>query len=212
MSFTMLLLASMTVTSHLKAATHSRAHVRFAGMYVEGCSCAPPCPCEIVGLSMGCQGVGGFSIASGEFDGADLSGVKFAYATTPGDWVVCYVDAPTASKRAAGAALAKAAFGGWGKMGPVKDASIAIHGSGGTYTLSVNGGRTMSLTTKPFFGLDKTKPITYSNINSVMHPKVMQAKTVSCTFHDGDKAFHIKGTNAYYNPALKVNGALGAGG
>ncbi len=28
------------------------------GLYVEGCSCAPPCPCELVGVAMGCEGVG----------------------------------------------------------------------------------------------------------------------------------------------------------
>src|SRR5450631_2816929 len=100
--------------------THHAGAVQFTGMYVEGCSCSAPCPCEITGLSMGCQGVGGFSIAHGSFEDADVSGVKFAYATTPGDWVICYVDAPDAARRTAGAALAKAAFGGWGKMGEVK--------------------------------------------------------------------------------------------
>lgn len=185
--------------------------VKFDGMYVEGCGCSAPCPCEIVGIKMGCQGVGGFSISHGSFQGADVSGVRFAYATTPGDWVVCYVDAPTASKRAAGAALAKAAFHGWGKMGDVKSAPIAIHGSAGRYTLTVSGGKIMSLKTEPYLGLDKSKPIVYSNINSVLHPSVMQAKTTTCTYHDGDKSFELKGSNAYYNPALRVHGVLAGG-
>ena len=68
-----------------------------------------------------------------------------------------------------------------------------------------------SHTTEPFFGLNKSKPITYLNINSVMHPTVMRAKTVVCTFHDGDKTFELKGSNAYYNPAMKVHGVLGGG-
>jgi len=95
-------------------------------------------------------------------------------------------------------------------MGPVKNAPIAITGSGGTYTLSVDGGSVMSLKTVPFPGLDKGKPITYSNINSVMHPVVMQAKTASCSYHDGDKTFTLKDSNAYYNASLRANGVLGA--
>jgi hypothetical protein len=182
--------------------------IRFDGMYVEGCSCHPPCPCEITGLEEGCQGVGGFSITRGTFEGKDLSGVKFAYATAPGSWVTCYVDAPTQAKKAAGTALVKAAFGGWGKMGPVKAAHIGIQGSGGTYKLTVDGGSIMSLKTGPYPGLDKSRPITYSNINSVMHPVVMQAKTITCDFHDGDKTFNLKDSNAYYNPAIRVKGKL----
>lgn len=188
--------------------SHAGSRVQFDGMYVEGCSCAPPCPCEIVGLEMGCQGVGGFVISRGALQGADLSGVKIAYATAPGSWVNCYVDAPTEAKRRAGTALAKAAFGAWGKMGPVRVVPISIKGAKGTYALTVDGGRIMSLKTAPFSGLDPAKPITYSNINSLMHPVVMQAKTTACTFHDGERTFTLKGTNAYYNAKLKVNGVL----
>ena len=206
MNFGILAIASLGIGMHSKGA------LQFTRMYVEGCSCAAPCPCEITGLSMGCQGVGGFAISHGTFEGADVSGVKFAYATTPGCWVICYVDAPTKAKRTAGAALAKTAFGGWGKMGDVKTAAIALAGSHGKYTLTVDCGTTMSPTTEPFFGLDKSKPMTYSNIHSVLHPTVIQAKTVSCKFHDGDKTFSIKGTNAYYNSAIKTQGVLGAGG
>ena len=198
----------LITTALLISGSHAKLPVQFDGMYVEGCSCSPPCPCEITGLNMGCQGVGGFAISRGTFQGQDLSNVKIAYATAPGDWVACYVDAPTDAKRSAGAALAKAAFGAWGKMAAVKTAPIEITGSQGSYTLTVDGGRVMSLKTAPFPGLDKGKPITYSNINSVMHPVVMQAKTVSCTYRDGDKTFTLKDSNAYYNPALKANGVL----
>ncbi len=202
----------MSVAMLIIALAGSSAHngsLRYDGMYVESCSCPAPCPCELTGISMGCEGVGAFSIASGRFEGADLSGVKFAYATKPGSWVQCYVDAPTKEKRAAGAALAKSAFKDWGKMGAVKDAKIDITGSAGKYTMMVDGGKIMALTTSPVNGLNKKKPMTYSNINSVLHPVVMQAKTVKCAYHDGDKKFDLKGTNAYYNPTIKANGKLG---
>src|SRR5579859_2570557 len=150
MSLGMLLVALTGLTPH-------KAMVHFDGMYVEGCSCSPPCPCEITGVKMGCQGVGGFAIKHGTFEGSDISGIKLAYAVAPGDWVICYIDAPTAAKKKAGAALAKAAFNAWGKMEPVKNAPISIHGSGGKYTLTVGGGEIMKLTTTPWAGLNKSK-------------------------------------------------------
>ncbi len=39
-----------------------------------------------------------------------------------------------------------------------------------------------------------------------MPPVVMQAKTVTCTFHDGGKTFSLKGSNAYNNASMRVNG------
>lgn len=182
--------------------------LEFEGMYVEGCSCMAPCPCELTGLAMGCEGVGAFSFGRGKFNGADISGVKMAYATAPGDWVVGYVDAPSEAKRKAGAALCKAAFGAWGKMGDVKSAKISITGSKGNYILNVNNGAVMTLKTEPTLGGNKMTPITYSNINSVLHPTVMQANAVSCTFNDEGHKFEIHGRNGYFNSSLKVNGKL----
>lgn len=185
-----------------------KAAIKFKGMYVEGCSCSAPCPCELVGVRMGCEGVGAFQFDRGTFAGKDLSGVKMAYAVVPGEWVKCYVDAPTAAKRAAGIAMAETAFKDWGTMLKSEAAKIAITGKAGKYTVTVNGGSVMKLTTEPAIGLDKKGPIQISNINSVLHPTVMQGKTVLCTFNDDGKSFEVKGTNAYFNPMLNVDGAL----
>jgi hypothetical protein len=174
------------------------------GRYVEGCSCGMPCPCELTGVQMGCEGVGGFEISSGSINGMKLDGVKIAYATAPGKWVTCYVDAKTEAGRMAGETLCKAAFSTWGEMGPVKTATITISGKPGEYTLKVDGGAVAELTTTSVSGGDKKGPMVYSNINSPLHPVVMQAKTVKCTYSDEGKSFTVEDGNAYFNSSLKV--------
>jgi hypothetical protein len=186
----------------------AKASIKFSGKYVEGCNCAPPCPCELVGVRMGCEGVGGFEVTKGTFNGKDISGIRFAYAVVPGEWIKGYVDAPTAAKRNAGMELVKAAFKDWGKMLPPAAAKVSITGSGGRYTLTVNGGSIMKLTTEPVLGLDKKSPITISNINSVLHPIVKQGRVVKCSYSDDGKSFEIEGTNAYFNSSLSINGSL----
>lgn len=184
--------------------------LHFEGYYLEGCSCSAPCPCELTGVAMGCEGVGGFYFRRGTFGGQEISGVRMAYAVAPGSWVICYVDAPTEAKRAAAASLARTAFASWGKMEAVKAASIQLSASNGNLSMKINGGAICTLIAKPVLGLDKKNPIKISNINSVLHPEVWQATVVSCTFNDGDHQFEIKGSNAYYNPVLKVSGTLSA--
>lgn len=182
--------------------------LRMNGVYVEGCSCAPPCPCELTGVAMGCEGVGFFSIQNGSFAGASVSGVRFAYATKPGDYVIGYVDAPNAAKRKAGENLIRTAFKDWGKMEAVRSAKIAITGSGGTYSATVDGGKVCSLTTKPILGSDKRHPIVIDNINSPLHPQVKQGRIVKCSYTDGDHHFDIEGQNAYFNDRLNVKSQL----
>src|SRR5438094_8023468 len=63
-----------------------------AGTYVESCSCAPPCACEMIDLEHGCQGVGAIAFTSGRYMNTDLAGAKIAYATLPGSWVRLYLD------------------------------------------------------------------------------------------------------------------------
>src|SRR5690349_19446190 len=72
-----------------------------AGTFVEGCSCSAPCPCELVGLKMGCEGVGFLALTGGKYDNIDLTGAKIAYAAAPGTWVRLYVDAKDAKQKAA---------------------------------------------------------------------------------------------------------------
>lgn len=190
------------------APAHGKGDVQFVGLYVEGCSCAPPCPCELTGVAMGCQGVGGFEIRKGTFEGKDISGIRVAYATAPGDWVACYVDAPTPAKRKAGDAFATAAFTAWGKLAPMQHGKIMISVVRGKGMLSVNDGKVMSLTTAPILGGDKKTAMKFSNINSVLHPIVMQGKVVKGNYNDLGHEFELKGSNAYFNPTVIAKGKL----
>ncbi len=180
----------------------------FQGMYVEGCSCNAPCPCELTGVQMGCEGVGFFSFTSGSYNGKSLSGTRGAYAVKPGDYLVIYVDAPNDAKRKAVSDFMKAAFKDWGKLEGVESAKIKISGKGGSYVCTVGDGSEMTLTTKPVLGGDKKTPMTYSNINSQMHSTVMQAKVVKCTFKRGSHKFELKDSNAYFHPSLNSKGSL----
>lgn len=179
-----------------------------AGTFVEGCSCSAPCPCELVGVKMGCEGVGALAFTGGKYDGVDLAGAKVAYATVPGTWVRLYVDAKDAKQKAAAKAFATAIYSAFGKIEATKDAKIAIGGAGGKYTTTVDGGKVFKLTTEPVLGGDKKTPLVYSNINDPLHSTVMQGKTISCTFKDGNRSFTIKGTNSYFNPGFKSSGNI----
>ena len=153
---------------------------------------------------MGCEGVGAFQFDSGSFSGMNISGCKMAYAVAPGDYIVFYVDAPNAAKHKAVDDLCKTAFKGWGKM-TFRTGKIAIHGSNGGYSFDVDGGKVMSLKMSPTLGADKKSAMTYSNINSAMHPTVMQGKVLSGMFSGEGKSFTLKDTNAYFNNRLNVN-------
>ena len=48
------------------------------GLFIEACSCDIPCPCDLVGLAHGCEGVGFLKISSGEYQGEKLDGVTIA--------------------------------------------------------------------------------------------------------------------------------------
>lgn len=117
------------------------------------------------------------------------------------------VDAP-ASKRAAAIGFMKAALAGFGKIESARPAKIAISGSRGSYTGTVDGGKVMTLKTAPVLGLDGKTPLTYSNIHDAVHPTVMQGKIVSESFSDGGHTFNSKGTNAFFNAHLRSSGKL----
>jgi hypothetical protein len=179
------------------------------GTFVEGCSCSPPCTCELLEqVEMGCQGVGTISISSGSYNGVDLSGVKIVYATTPGKWVRLYVDSKNDKQRESATEFAKAYYKDFGPMESVSAASIELTGDNGKYSVKVDGGKIMSLETEPMLGGDGKTAVTYSNTHSKLNPTVMQGKTISGTFSDGERKFELKGTNSYFNTHMKSSGSL----
>lgn len=197
-------------TLALTAQAGGGAKHRFAinGSYVEGCTCAAPCKCELSGVEMGCQGVGAFNFTGGTFDGKSVAGVRTAYATKPGEWVVIYVDAPNASKRAAGEALMRAALADFGKIESVKSAKVKIWSQGNKDFATVDGGKVMNLKTEAMLGGDNKSPLVYSNIHDALHPTVMGGKTLSCTYKDGAHEINLKDSNAYFHHHLMSRGVL----
>jgi hypothetical protein len=138
----------------------------------------------------------------------DLRGTKIVYATTPGEWVRLYVDVPNPSQREAAEAFGRAVYSPFGKIEAVKPAHIDLSGDAGKYTVSVDGGNIMQLTTEPVLGGDNRTPITYSNIHDPLHPTVMQGKTVSGAYHDGDHSFTLKDSNSYFNSHMRSKGKI----
>ena len=176
------------------------------GSYVEGCSCSAPCPCELTGVAMGCEGIGVFDIKKGSFQGKDMSGCRTAYATAPGQYLVLYIDAPTDAKRAAAEGFMKKYFGPFGELKGVHSATIKVTVGAKKQFANVDGGSVMSIESHSVLGMDKMSAMTYSNINSAVHPTVMQSKVVTCSFNDGERSFKLEGSNAYFNPALNSKG------
>lgn len=178
------------------------------GAYVEGCTCGAPCKCEMTGVEMGCQGVGAFTFASGSFDGKSIAGTRAAYATKPGDWVVIYVDAPTAAKRAAVEGLMRAALAGFGKIESVKHAKVAVWHKGSMDYATVDGGKVMNIKSQAVMGGDGKTPLMYSNLHDPIHPVVMQGKTLTATFSDGDHKFELKDSNAFFQHNIRSHGQM----
>ncbi len=53
---------------------------RMKGQYLKNCNCVPSCPCDTFGYPApndNCEGVVGMNIQEGDFDGTDLSGLKW---------------------------------------------------------------------------------------------------------------------------------------
>jgi len=140
--------------------------------------------------------------------GTNLAGAKMAYATVPGDWVLVYVDAANPAQQEATSAFAKAVFGPFGKIEAVKPAKIDLSGTEGHYTLSVDNGNIMQLATEPVLGGDNRTPIAIHNIKDPLHPTVMQGKTITGTYHDGDHSFTLKDSNSYFNDHVKSKGKI----
>lgn len=201
--------AGLVVSIALTAArADSALPFRVAGTVVDGCSCSAPCPCELIEVMHGCQGVGAMILSSGSYQGVNLAGVKIAYAKVLGDWVRLYIDAPRTGQRRAAEAFARAVYKPFGKVEAVKPARIALAGRAGRYTLTVDGGKTMTLTTEPVIGRDKRTPITISNFKNPLNPTIMMGKTVEGSFEDGERSVTLKDSNAYFTDRMRQSGRI----
>jgi hypothetical protein len=190
------------------AGAGEKAHYSAKGLFVEGCSCAPPCTCELFELEKGCKGVGALELTGGEFNGVKLAGAKIAYAVAPGHWLYLYVDSTDAKKREAALAFAKAYFKEWGELKAAKAASIKIEGKDGNYTVTVDDGKIITLKTEPMLGGDGKTAIRITNTKSGLNPTVSQGRTLSGTFKDGGEAFELKDSNSYFNPHVDAKGSV----
>ena len=187
----------------------AKADFSVEGMFVDVCSCRPPCPCEVTEVAMGCRGVGVHHFSSGTYAGDDLAGVKIAHAKTVGEWVKLYIDAKDEKQRAAAEKFGRAAFAGFGPIDQVKPAKIEISGADGSYTVTVEGGKIMKFQTEPVLGGDGKTPVGYTNIRNAVNPTVFQGRVLSATYSDGDKQVRIeKGRNSHFNPTLRSSGKI----
>ena len=41
-----------------------------------------------------------------------------------------------------------------------------------------------------------------------LHPTVLQGKTISGSYHDGDRSFTLKDSNSYFTPKMKKSGKI----
>lgn len=201
-----LLLSLSAVQGMTFALAVEKHEFRVAGTFLEGCSCTISCPCAMPGgLKHGCQAVGAVTVTSGAYQGVDLAGAKIVYATSPGSWVRLYIDAPAEE---AATAFARAAFSALGKIEAVKNAKIDLSGRGGTYTLTVDGGKIAQLSTEPVLGADRKTPMTHTNTVIPFSPTVMQGRTLKGSFHDGERSFTLEGSNSYFNERVMSSGAI----
>jgi hypothetical protein len=179
-----------------------------AGTFVEGCSCTLVCKCNMGQMDHGCQGVGAMTFTSGSYRGVDLSGAKIAYGVAPGGWVRIYTDAQDVKQQEALAALGRAAFSAFGKIEDTRNARIELTGRDGKYTLNVDGGKIMSLSTEPVLGADQKTPFSYHNTLLPLSPTILQGKTLKGSYNDGTHSFTLANSNSYFNPQAKNSGEL----
>lgn len=175
---------------------------------MEGCSCDIPCPCELINYEMGCQTIAALSLGDSSCGGIDLTGAKIAYATQPGEWIAIYVDAKDDQQKQAAIRFAKGIFGHYGKVVKVNSAKIEFSGKDGNYTVKVDDGKIMQLTTEPVLGGDNTTPVMHTNTKSKLTPVFMQGRVISGSFNDAERKFELKGSNSYFHTSIKCKGHL----
>ena len=187
----------------------AKADFAVEGMFVDCCSCSPPCPCEVTEVAMGCVGVGAHQIRSGTYAGDDLSGATIAHAKAVGEWVNLYIDAKDEKQRATAEKFGRAAFAAFGPIKEVKAAKIEVSGADGKYIVTVDGGKIMKFEIQPVLGGDGKTPVGYTNIKNAVNPTVYQGRVVSATYTDGDKKVTVEsGRNSHFNPTLKSSGKI----
>jgi hypothetical protein len=158
---------------------------------------------------MKCKGVGAYVFTHGTYGGEDFSGTRMAYSLYIGQAVHVYIDQPDAQKRAVAERFARVALAPFGPIQAVSDASVALEGRDGAFTLLVNGGKVMRCTTEPVLGGDKTTPIVHSNTFDALNPVMYQAQCTACEYADGDMSISLeKGRNSYFNQHMQASGRL----
>jgi hypothetical protein len=182
-----------------------------SGIYTDTCTCSIPCTCDLTGDSPSmCKGVGAVAITHGDFSGADLSGVRFAYALVMGDWLRLYIDAPDPAHRAAAEKFLRVFCADWGKLESVGDAKIEIQERDGGYAVQVDGGKVMKFVIAPVIGGDGKTPLAHTNTHGAVTSTFLQGKSaIGTTYRDGIRSFDIPaGRNAYFNDKVDGGGSL----
>ena len=178
------------------------------GIYVEGCSCQMVCTCSLNGeMAPGCQVMGALIISSGNYGGADLSGIKMAFAIG-GGWGRIYIQSDDSAKAATAAEFGRSLMSLYGTIESIQDAKIDLAGSDGNYTLSVNDGEEILLKTKPVLGGDKKTAVTYTNYPDPLLHTIMQGKVVSGSYNDDKHHFTLKDSNSFFNQNLSASGKI----
>ena len=175
------------------------------GAFLEGCSCKGTCAFETTGKLPGCHALGAYRIDRGSYGSRDLAGTSLAFVSAPSGDLFVYVDGPTSSKRKSAGVLAKALWGeGFGKWNTMRDAKISLTGSGGSHSLLIDGGATVSLSTSPVKGGDAKGFVVLSNVYGDPYDKLFQATIKGASFSDKGQKFTLKGTSAFFIDPLVV--------
>ncbi len=203
------LIVLLTLTTLIRGA--DKKPFQLTGLYIDSCSCSVPCKCDLTGeMPKGCQGMGAIKITSGSYDGHDLSGVTIAYVGHAGEWSRLYVDAPDEKHRAAAEEFGRAFAVDFAPVEAVKEAKIEITGSSGAYTVTMDGGKIMKLTTEAVMGGDGKTALSHGNSLVPISPTLLQGKAATASmYHDGDRQIdNPAGRNVYFNDKMDSHGEL----
>lgn len=200
--------AFLTLLALLFLVGNAAENYKLEGTYIESCNCEHVVPCELGSGDQQCETLGAMILTGGEFMNVELNEAKLAYAVKPGEWVRVYIDARNPVQREALIAFATGYLSAYGKIEATKEARIEITGERGQYSVKVDDGRIMQLTTQPVIGGDNENPITFHNTKDKLNPEYMAAKTVFASFKDGERNLEFKDTNAFFNNDLDSKGSL----